>query len=270
MSNENDWTIPTNAGDYLRRQQKTLDMEARRQRVANASQLMGPALGPVAIQIENLNDDVGGTFNGMWIAAPGTLGAPTPTGWFAGYTIANTENGGYQFASTFRPVDTPHTAYERGWTIIPGSSGVRAYSDWTPIGGGSGPSGPIKYEPVTLTGVSPFVDTTNGSALTMTRLGDVVYASGTLYRPSGSSTSFTNATAAIPVGLRPSAEPADYLPPANPIWNTTYQWQFRIPISGGSQWIPQIRMTGASVNGMGLGLYFWNTNDSPGSLTPVP
>lgn len=129
---ESDWTIPVDSKGYFREQKKTLDMEQRRPRVTKASDLLGPALGPFAIEIDNLDGDLG-AFNGMWVAAPGTLESPDEDLWFAGYTIASEINGGYQYATTYLPTDAPHRAYERGWRVVPGT-GTRAYSDWTQIG----------------------------------------------------------------------------------------------------------------------------------------
>lgn len=139
--NEQDWTIPTDAHQYLLRQQKTLGMEQRRRGLTKAEDVLGPALGPYAVQIDNLNGDVG-AFNGMWVAAPGTLGSPSIDKWVAGYTIASQANGGYQYASLYLPTDAPHTAWERGWTVIPGSGGMRAYSDWAEAGGATPPAIP--------------------------------------------------------------------------------------------------------------------------------
>lgn len=244
--NEQDWTIPTDAGQYFLRQQKTLDMEQRRRGVTKAGDLLGPALGPYAVQIDNLDGDVG-AFNGMWIAAPGTLGSPDEDHWVAGYTIANQANGGYQYASLYLPTDAPHIAWERGWSVIPGSGGVRAYSDWTIVGP---PDEPIVT--TTVSGSSPY----NGAGtLLFSRQGSWVEVSGGLQRPSGSSSTMAD-VGTIPLGFRPNS---NKVTPVSTIFaggSTLYQYAF---LTDGTI---QARQTSANANALSISGYAYITLDA--------
>ena len=134
MSGESNWRIPTDAEAYFSQQEKKVAWEERRPRIRKASDIMGPALGPSAIQLDDLDGEVA-AFNGMYLVQPGALSSPDPTKWWAGTTIADRETGGTQYLSTFLPGDTPHVQMRRGFAIS-GDGAVRQFSPWAESAGG--------------------------------------------------------------------------------------------------------------------------------------
>lgn len=255
-ASDNNWTVPTDLGTYLDQQARRQGQEERRPQIRKASDLLGPGFAPFAVPVDDLDDDVA-AFNGLFITAPGAANTPDITKWWVGETIATQANGGTQTFSTFRALDAPHITMMRGFEVAPDSS-QRFYSAWQEMGGGGDPV--VRYEPVEVFPISPF---TSG-VVVLTRVGDVVYCTGSIVRATGSSTSWTPALQAIPVGLRPAI---DYVTPAMVVFNATHNaWQGNIFAATG---VTEIRMLNPTSSGMSFGAFQWVTNDDPSGLTPV-
>lgn len=125
------WPIPTDALGVFKAQEKRLTQEERRPRITKASDLMGPALGPYAVTITDLNSDAA-AFNGMWFAPVGAIQSPDGAVAWMGYTTATPDGGGTQVAWTFASDDAPHLGMMRGFEYAI-TGGTRFYSDWQPI-----------------------------------------------------------------------------------------------------------------------------------------
>lgn len=119
------------AEEFFRQQEARLAWEERRPQVTRAADLLGPGLGPRAIEITDFDSELA-SFNGFYYAAPGALNSPNDTKWWMGYTISpRTEGvGGIQVFWTFRAVDSPHSEVMRGFETSITASGAHTYGPW--------------------------------------------------------------------------------------------------------------------------------------------
>lgn len=131
------WAIPTDALSVFKAQEKRLTQEERRPRITKASDIMGPGLGPWAVEMVDLDSEAA-AFNGMWYVPEGAVGSPDDTKKWMGLTIGHPERGGMQIMWTFEGADAPHVSMQRGFDIAPAGT-TRFFSAWTAIGGGGGP-----------------------------------------------------------------------------------------------------------------------------------
>lgn len=90
-----DWRIQTNGEDYLRAQNKRVNLENRRPVIRKASDLVGPGIGAEAVKITDYNDILA-TFNGYYSSDPGALYAPNDSEAFIGSVIMDSVLGGIQ------------------------------------------------------------------------------------------------------------------------------------------------------------------------------
>lgn len=79
----------------------------------------------------------------------------------------------------------------------------------------------------------------DGGAVTLRKIGGVVFARGGVSRSSGSSTSYTTCVDAVPLGFRP---PADLALVGQTVFNTSVTFQFQVTAAGALQ----VRMSGAT------------------------
>lgn len=118
--------IITNASDWMRDIERRLTHEERRPRVSQASDLMGPGLGPHAVQT---NDWSGPDteFNGYFYSPPGTRNAPDGTRWWMGYSITQADGFGVQHVWDYRGTTSPVEAKTRRFSF---TGGMRVFSTW--------------------------------------------------------------------------------------------------------------------------------------------
>lgn len=132
MSNEDDWRITTNGGDYLLHQQKKVALADRRPVIRNAGDLVGPGIGAGAVRIDDYNDLLA-TFNGYYSSVPGAANAPD---WFldevdreafVGQVISDAELGGRQ---VFTGLSTG-TQYTRTFNRSPVDPEALGWTSWS-------------------------------------------------------------------------------------------------------------------------------------------
>src|SRR6478752_56618 len=120
--------------DWARGLEKRLLHEERRPAVSTAADIMGPGLGPFAVQLFDWNIDEA-TFNGMWFSEPGALNAPSVSDYWAGYSVGSDVGYGIQVVTQYRervgetPSDwEPNRFVRRFYTPLAGVQ--RSYSGW--------------------------------------------------------------------------------------------------------------------------------------------
>lgn len=139
MVTPKDWRVTGNADDWMRGQEKRLMHEERRTHVTVAADIMGPGLGPNAVEITDWSG-VETQFNGFYLSAPGTaVHSPDDTKWWLGQTVAQTDGYGYQTVWDYRGSSSPITVYSRKFSTT--GAGTRIFSPWSVSGGSSGGGG---------------------------------------------------------------------------------------------------------------------------------
>lgn len=118
--------ISQDAGDWMRQQEKRVAHEARRPSVKRASDLLGPGLGPFAVEVSDWNAPET-EFNGFFYSRPGSLHTPDDTLWWMGQTIAQIEGYGMQQVWDYRGMSNPMTVRTRRFTSV---TGTRVFSPW--------------------------------------------------------------------------------------------------------------------------------------------
>lgn len=145
-------TITTD--DWMRRIEKRLMHEERRPQIRTASDLMGPGLGPKAVQLFDWNDDIT-LFNGFFWSEPGPAQhSPDNTKHWMGYNVVNLNGNGYQRVYEYRDAtDTSTVAtWVRRFRTPPGLSRVfEAWVQATGSGGGGGGAVPLVGCKITAT-----------------------------------------------------------------------------------------------------------------------
>ncbi len=122
----NNYNIPITATDYLRVQEKRLALEQRRPMIRTASDLLGPGMGPYAVQTFDWNGDAE-AFNGLWYSKIDAINGPNSDKEWIGQTIGLIEGSGIQLLHTFRAADWPPLEAKRAFTT---GGGGRSYTDW--------------------------------------------------------------------------------------------------------------------------------------------
>lgn len=127
------WTIPQDFKTWQGAIEKRLKTQERRPQIRTASDLMGPALGPYAVEVVDWNSDEA-AFNAMIYSEPGAANTPGD-GWFIGWSTGNKGGDGLQWACTFMVNSNwKPTLWVRQFTD-PTDSGMRIYTAWFPLGG---------------------------------------------------------------------------------------------------------------------------------------
>lgn len=88
MTTPKGWRPVIDGDDWMRHMEKSVMHEERRPRIQQASDLLGPGMGPHAMALEDWNAPEA-QFNGFWLADNARHG-PNPNGLFLGVTIAGT------------------------------------------------------------------------------------------------------------------------------------------------------------------------------------
>jgi hypothetical protein len=96
----NNYPAITDAVEAFRQNEKRLAHQERRPMVKQASDILGPGIGPFAVEIENWNVP-DATFNGFFWTSPGGTGAPDTTHYWIGQTTASEDGFGLQRVFTF-------------------------------------------------------------------------------------------------------------------------------------------------------------------------
>lgn len=209
----------TDAVDYFGNQKKKLDLADRRPVIRKASDLVGPGIGASAVRLTDFND-VLGTFNGYFSAAPDAANAPNDTGEFVGFVTMDSEYGGRQvftdmedgsdYTRIFRraPAD-PETltwgVWRRRWGATPTAVGALG---WAYTSVPSGASTLLSAPAITTNGAGDLYSTGYGSGGTALDIQEQGVYTGhvTVYGPAGISVQLT-----VNVPSLPSATPIDHL-----------------------------------------------------------
>lgn len=112
MSGEQNWTIETNAEDYLKTQKKKAEVADRRPVIRKPSDLVGPGIAAEAISLADFRNELA-LFNGSFSAAPGALDAPNSTDPFVGTVIGDPILGGLQSFTSLTTGDEYKRTFSR-------------------------------------------------------------------------------------------------------------------------------------------------------------
>lgn len=137
MGGPSNQRIVQNAEDWMRQVEKKVLREERRPIIRKASDLMGPTLGPFAVQITDWNGEET-HFNGLVFSEPGALNSPDDALTWLGMVIAAREGHGLQQAWNNDGPEPLH--YIRSWST--GVSPIPLYTPWVIASGtGGAPEG---------------------------------------------------------------------------------------------------------------------------------
>ena len=136
MTQEKNWRPPTGGEEVMRQMEKRLKRAERRPNPTKAADFMGPALGPYAVEVDDLNSETA-TFNGIISVPIGATNGPLPTAPLVGEVLGISGVGGRQVLSTYRAIDVPHRTWVRTFNYIAGTTNI-IWGDWSEQGGGSG------------------------------------------------------------------------------------------------------------------------------------
>ena len=112
--------------NWMRRQEKRVLREERRPRITSATDLMGPGLGPRAVEIQDWSGEET-EFNGYYYSRPGALHSPNNTKWWMGQSIAQVEGWGIQTVWDYRGTTMPIESHTRRFGLV---GGVRVFGPW--------------------------------------------------------------------------------------------------------------------------------------------
>jgi hypothetical protein len=117
--------------DWMRDVEKRSMHEGRRPQIRTASDLMGPGLGPQAVEIRDWNDEVT-TFNGFFFSTPGAQNSPDGNRYWMGYVIADESGNGimrvYEYTPDSPIPSAPPLMLYRNFKTTPGS--LRTFGPW--------------------------------------------------------------------------------------------------------------------------------------------
>lgn len=122
----------TNIGtsDLIRDIEKRVLSEERRPQIRTASDLMGPGIGPQAIEVRDWNEEAT-SFNGLFFSTPGALNSPDVTRYWMGFVLATEGGDGFMLVYEYRgdPASPPAARYHRTFTGGTGD-GTRTFGVW--------------------------------------------------------------------------------------------------------------------------------------------
>lgn len=199
---ENNWRIPTDAGDYFSNQKKTLQNESRRPVVRRASDLVGPAINKFTARVADYNSALVAV-NGFVSSLPGALNAPPETlgsGTFVGTISTDAERGGTQDLTELGT----GIKWSRQFSRNPTDPDLLIFTSWVAV-----------FEPasswVPITLASGFAPATFGFTPAVRLKGPDIWLRGNIQKSSGNIVA-NETLGTIPVGYRPGAVSYGLLP----------------------------------------------------------
>lgn len=132
---EKNWRPPTGGEEVVRQMEKRLKRTERRPNPTKAADFLGPALGPYAVEVDDLNSEVA-TFNGIISVPVDAVNGPLPSVPLVGEVLGIYGVGGRQVLSTYRAIDVPHRSFVRTYNYIAGTSNI-IWGDWVEAGSGA-------------------------------------------------------------------------------------------------------------------------------------
>lgn len=131
MAQQN-WTVPTDFLSWKAAIEKRLANQERRFNPRQASDIMGPVLGPYAVKILDWNSEEA-MFDGIVYSEPIALNAPEDGKYFMGWTNGTSAGFGLQWATEYRVENTwtPLLWVRRFWDI--GDESTRMFSEWVRV-----------------------------------------------------------------------------------------------------------------------------------------
>lgn len=136
MGGANSWRIPHTASDLIGGMNKRILHEERRPLIRSASDLLGPGLGPTAVQLLDWNDE-STEFNGIFWSLAGAQNSPDPASAWMGTSFTNDDGYGYQELTEFRDAINQGEAPQQWIRTFSGAGGIRAYGTWSKVGSGT-------------------------------------------------------------------------------------------------------------------------------------
>lgn len=132
MAGSNNWRIPANFEDWMRNMEKRVVSIERRPVVQSAKDVMGPSLGPWAVNITDLDSDVAAQ-NGMWYSGVGATNTPDIAYGWMGWTVAQSIPWGIQVAvkmNTSAGALASGSDHRLRRFLVPGGHVGRIYGVW--------------------------------------------------------------------------------------------------------------------------------------------
>lgn len=120
------WNIPITDLDHRRQNEKRLQHQESRPMIRSAADILGPSIGPYAIETMNWSSDES-AFNGLLYSQPGALNGPDDTKFWIGQVIASSDGFGIQMVREWRGAAQPTDKYVREFS---GGGVVRTYTAW--------------------------------------------------------------------------------------------------------------------------------------------
>lgn len=121
--------IPTTARDIVRSTDRRLAHQESRPQVREAADIMGPGLGPFAVEIQDWSSDEA-LFNGILFSRPNALNSPNFAQWWIGTVWATDDGHGLQQIRQFQGGVQPRPEWLR--EFAPGGSGT-SFGPWVAL-----------------------------------------------------------------------------------------------------------------------------------------
>lgn len=118
------WSTPEDMGTWMGDQKRQVDELARRVRVPNARQIMGPGLGPWAVRLFDWNDEKT-LYNGVFYSEVASLNSPDIAKAWIGDSWATQDGRGVQQVTE---IGTSHPVWRRSFSTAPGATAV--FTPW--------------------------------------------------------------------------------------------------------------------------------------------
>lgn len=131
------WTTPHTGVELLGQMSRQIDLQDRRTRIPNASQILGPGLGPRATLLTDWNAEET-TFNGIFYSEAGSLNSPDSADGWIGTSFTTPDGRGVQEVT---PIGEASPLYRR--IFASSGSGTRTFGVWVGPGGPGGLPGGV-------------------------------------------------------------------------------------------------------------------------------
>lgn len=112
--------------NWVQRQQDAIVKQTRRPQISHAAQIMGPGIGPYAVEIRDWSGEET-NFNGFFYSAPGAFNSPDSTKWWIGESISQIEGFGVQRVWDYRGTSNPPTVKTRRILFV---GSTRSFGAW--------------------------------------------------------------------------------------------------------------------------------------------